>query len=747
MPRLTMPEQDLATELTMLKGVGNRAAPGYAKLGLRTVGDLLYHLPRRYEDRRNLPKIGDLRPGDWASVRAKVKRFEARPTRGGMVILKATLGDGTGALDLTWFNQPWIRRQLEEYEGEVLAYGMVKDGGYNLEMASPEWEKIDAEEGEEAFARIVPVYSLTDGVAQKAMRKAVATALELALPLEDPLPASVLRSQSLMGLDEALRTIHAPPDDEARAEARRRLVFEEFFYLQVALAMRRAETQQELGISFPVEKLLAGASVLDFGSPILDGAVASPQSTIHNPRSSDLFDKERQALRDGEPLWDQIHRMLPFTLTHAQTRVVGEIFDDMAKPHPMNRLVQGDVGSGKTAVAACAILAAIRSGYQAALMAPTEILAEQHAANLRRLMEPLGVGVELLVGKLTATEKRRAAGRVASGEANLAIGTHALIQEGIGFHRLGLVVVDEQHKFGVLQRKALQDKARVGDKSVGNPDVLVMTATPIPRTLTMTIYGDLDVSIIDELPPGRKPIRTHWKLPAERPSVYQEVRRLIDEGRQAYFVCPMVGESEKMNAQAAEDLHYRLSNAEFADKRVALLHGQMKPRDKDAAMDAFRRGEHDILVATTVIEVGVDVPNASIMVVEDANRFGLAQLHQLRGRVGRGGYQSFCVLVADAKGEDARARMEAMVETSDGFVIAETDLKLRGPGVMAGTQQSGNADFRIADLVQDSKQLEVARQAVFRALERDPQLKSSVWGPVMEKVRERRADLAVVSVS
>ena len=733
-----MPEQDLATTLTMLKGVGNRAAPAYAKMGLLTVGDLLYHLPRRYEDRRNLPRIGDLRPGDWASVRARVKRFEARPTRGGMVILKAVVGDGTGALELTWFNQPWIRRQLEGYEGEVLAYGQIKDGGYSLEMASPEWEKIDAEEGEEAFARIVPVYSLTDGIAQKAMRKAVATALELALPLDDPLPPSLLRSQSLLGLDEALRTIHAPPDDEARAEARRRLVFEEFFYLQVALAMRRAETQQEIGIAFPVEALLSGEVILDFGLPIAD---ALPQSTIHNPQSSDLFDKERQALRDGEPLWDQIRRMLPFNLTNAQTRVVGEIFDDMAMPHPMNRLVQGDVGSGKTAVAACAILAAIRSGYQAALMAPTEILAEQHAANLRRLMEPLGVEVDLLVGKLTPTEKRRAAQKAASGETNLAIGTHALIQEGVEFKRLGLVVVDEQHKFGVLQRKALRDK------SVGNPDVLVMTATPIPRTLTMTIYGDLDVSIIDELPPGRKPIRTHWKLPAERSSVYQEVRRLIDEGRQAYFVCPMVGESEKMNAQAAEDLHYRLSNAEFADRRVALLHGQMKPKDKEAAMDAFRRGEHDILVATTVIEVGVDVPNACIMVVEDANRFGLAQLHQLRGRVGRGEYQSFCVLVADAKGEDARARMEAMVETSDGFVIAETDLKLRGPGVIAGTQQSGNADFRVADLVQDSKQLEIARQAVFRALERDPQLKSSVWVPVMERVRERRADLAVVSVS
>ena len=590
-------------------------------------------------------------------------------------------------------------------------------------MASPEWEKIDPEEGEDSFARLFPVYSLVEGIAQKSMRRAVANALDLALPLDDPLPASLLRSQNLMGLDEALRQIHDPESDETRAEARRRLVFEEFFYLQVALAMRRSETQQESGISFPVAALKSGGPKTEGGA------------------ESDLFATERKAMREGEPLWQGIGRMLPFTLTGAQRRVVEEIFDDMEKSHPMNRLVQGDVGSGKTAVAACALLAAIRSGCQGALMAPTEILAEQHAVNLRRLMEPLGVGIELLVGKLTATEKRKAAARVASGEANLAIGTHALIQEGIEFHKLGLVVVDEQHKFGVLQRKALRDKGAV------NPDVLVMTATPIPRTLTMTIYGDLDVSVIDELPPGRKPIITHWKLPDERGSVYQEVRRLVEEGRQAYFVCPMVGESEKMNAQAAEDLHYRLSNAEFSDKRVALIHGQMRPKDKETAMEAFRRGEHDILVATTVIEVGVDVPNASIMVIEDANRFGLAQLHQLRGRVGRGGNQSYCVLVADAKGEDAKARMEAMVETTDGFRIAEKDLELRGPGVMAGTQQSGNADFRVADLIQDSKQLEIARQAVFKALERDPQLKASVWGPVMAKVRVRRADLAVVSVS
>lgn len=735
-----MADPNLTTEIGLLKGVGQRMAPAFEKIGIHTVGDLLYHLPRRYEDRRNLPPIGSLRPGDWATVRGRVRSFEARPTRGGMVVMTAKVGDGTGSIALTWFNQPWIRRQLEGYEGEILAYGQVKDGGYSLEIGSPEWETINPEDTEESFARIVPVYPLTDGLAQKTVRRAVQNALALALPLEDPLPASLRKSQNLMDLTEALRQIHNPENDELRAEARRRLVFEEFFYLQVALAMRRAETHQELGIAFPIEALLEGKSVVAEKKPASALAAAKARFRGEEPKS-DLFVAEREELREGEPLRDQVARMLPFELTGAQKRVVDEVWSDMAAPHPMNRLVQGDVGSGKTAVAACALLAAIRSGYQGALMAPTEILAEQHATNLRRLLEPLGITVELLVGKLTPTEKKRAAARVASGEANLAIGTHALIQDGVDFHRLGLVVIDEQHRFGVLQRKALRDKG------LGNPDVLVMTATPIPRTLTMTIYGDLDLSVIDELPPGRKPIRTHWKGTHERPTVYQEVRRLLDEGRQAYFVCPMVGDSEKMNAQAAEDLHYRLSNAEFADRRVGLLHGQMRARDKEAAMEAFRKHELDILVATTVIEVGVDVANASVMVIEDANRFGLAQLHQLRGRVGRGAHQSFCVLVADSKGEDAIARMEAMVETSDGFVIAERDLELRGPGVMAGTQQSGNADFRVADLVQDGKQLEIARQAVLRALERDPKFEASVWGPVMEKVRERRADLAVVSVS
>ncbi len=714
-------------------------------MGLATVGDVLYHLPRRYEDRRHLPKISKLRPGEFATIKGELQFVDSRPTRGGMVILKAQVGDGSGSLSLTWFNQPWIARQLKAYKGPIIAYGLVKEGSYGLEINSPEWEIIEDGDDEREFLQIVPVYPLTEGVTQKTMRKAAQAAIEGYLGfVEDPLPEEFRRRHKLQPLQWCLRQIHQPESDEWRGAARRRLVFEEFFYMQVALAMRRAEVQQELGISFPLQALIEGGSAPvepsdrpheDFKSPRKAAVVKRAKVDAH------LFESEQEALRTGEPLWEQIHRMLPFTLTSAQQRVIGEVFSDMEMPHPMNRLVQGDVGSGKTAVAAAAILAAIRSGYQTALMAPTEILAEQHYINLHRLFQPLGIEVVLLVGKLSAREKRKGAEKVASGEAKLAIGTHALIQEGVQFSRLGLVVIDEQHRFGVLQRAALREKG------MGNPDVLVMTATPIPRTLTMTVFGDLDVSIIDELPPGRKPIKTHWMQPYKRESVYETVRNLVKEGRQAYFVCPMVSESEKMLAQAAEDLHYRLSTSVFADLRIGLLHGQQKPVEKEEVMDKFRRAELDVLVSTTVIEVGVDVPNSSVMVIEDANRFGLSQLHQLRGRVGRGSTQSFCILIAEAKNDDARARMDVMVATTDGFKIAEEDLRLRGPGEIAGTKQSGNLDFKIADLVQDAKLLEVSRQAAIEIISQDPHLSRPEHAGILAKIGERRSDLAVATIS
>ncbi|CAN5578155.1 ATP-dependent DNA helicase RecG [soil metagenome] len=732
----------LETEVKYLKGVGDRNVKGFHKLGLFTVRDVLHHFPMRYEARSHLPSISRLIPGQFATIKGRVAHVEARPTRGGMVILKAVVRDGTGQVTLTWFNQPWIKRQLEGYKGEIIAYGQVKDGN-TLEMSSPEFEILQEGDDPDDFARIVPVYPSTEGITQKTLRKAAAAAVQGYVELvEEPLPKYFRDREKIDPLMWCLREIHSPANDENRQRARKRLILEEFLYMQLGLAMRRAETNEELGISFPVGSLIAGLPATAVDQSRVLGP-RSEKSVVRELRATEthLFAEEITFQRDHEPLWDQIHRLLPFTLTGAQQRVIAEIFSDMERPHPMNRLVQGDVGSGKTAVAACAMLACVRSGYQAAIMAPTEILAEQHFTNLRLLFEPLGIDVELLVGKLTAQQKRKAAERVKLGLAHISVGTHALIQEGVEFANLGLVVVDEQHRFGVLQRKALRDKG------LGSPDVLVMTATPIPRTLTMTLYGDLELSVIDELPPGRKPIKTHWKVPGERESVFDAVHNLVQQGRQAYFVCPMVSESEKMLAQAAEELHFRLSNTVYPNLRVGLLHGQMKSKEKEAVMQSFRDHELDILVSTTVIEVGVDVPNASIMVIEDANRFGLSQLHQLRGRVGRGQYQSFCILVADAKSDDAQKRMDIMVSTTDGFKIAEEDLIIRGPGELAGTKQHGSLDFKLADLVQDGKLLEVARQAAMRIVEDDPRLSRPEHQRMLVEVQRQRKDSAVVTVS
>lgn len=734
-------DRSLESEVQWLKGVGPKLAPLFNKLGIYTVGDLLYHLPRRYEDRTNIPPIRMIRPGQFVTIRGTLKSVNSRPISGGRVIVKALVADATGTVALTWFNQPWIARKLSDYKGEIVAYGLAKDADLYCEIGAPEYELIEDEEDAADFARIVPVYPATEGLVQRVIRRAVRAAIEQYLGfVNDPLPPTILKSEMLRPIRWSLREIHQPTSDEFRQQARKRLVFEEFFYLQVSLAMKRAETQQELGIAFPIEKLLAGEVVQ------AEVQAAAPNSrkaalVVKETRDAHLFDAELKSKRDGIPIWDQIHQMLPFELTGAQNRVIEEIWSDMAKPHPMNRLVQGDVGSGKTAVAACAMLAAVRSGYQAALMAPTEILAEQHFNNLKHLFEPLGIEVALLVGKQNSRERKKALEATHTGSAKIAVGTHALIQEGVQFDRLGLAVVDEQHRFGVLQRAALREKG------LGNPDVLVMTATPIPRTLTMTLYGDLELSVIDELPPGRRPIKTHSKANFDRTAVYESVKKLVAEGRQAYFVCPMVAESEKMQAQAATDLAYRLENGVFQDLRVGLLHGQMKPSEKENVMERFRRHDLDILVSTTVIEVGVDVPNASVMVIEDANRFGLSQLHQLRGRVGRGSHQSYCILISDARSDDARERMDTMVATTDGFQIAEVDLRLRGPGELAGTAQSGNRDFKIADLVQDGKLLEVARQAAMRLIDEDPSLHKKEYKGVLEKVLERRQSTAVITIS
>jgi ATP-dependent DNA helicase RecG len=706
----------LDTEVQWLKGVGQKRAMLLAKLGLKTVEDVLWYFPRAYQDRRNLPPIGMLPHGAEVTVVGELLSVKTRPIRGGRVMARATVGDDTGEIDLVWFNQPWVVRDLQKVRGKIVAYGTTKDGRVGLEMASPEWEEVEDDDDAGEFARIFPVYPLKAEVKQYMVRSAARSAVDFfANQVSDDLPKELRDREDLRHLAWCLQQMHFPDSMEERDTARRRLVFEEFLYLQLAQQMRRNETKHEVGIGFDFE-----------GEP-------------QGPTSGGLFGADGELATAS--IEEQIKAMLPFELTGAQKRVLQEIWDDMKRPVPMNRLVQGDVGSGKTAVAACAMLAAIRAGYQTALMAPTEILAEQHYINLHRLFDKLGVEVALLVGKQPARQKKKSLQAAASGTARVCVGTHALISEGVEFDKLGLVIVDEQHRFGVLQRAALREKG------YGNPDVLVMTATPIPRTLTMTAFGDLDVSVIDELPPGRKPIKTHWKPARDREKVYAGVRKMLEEGRQAYFVCPMINESEKMQTQAAEDLHYRLSTSTFKDKRVGLLHGQMKPAEKEVVMDQFRQRELDILVSTVVVEVGVDVPNATVMVIEDASRFGLSQLHQLRGRVGRGQHQSFCVLVSDATNDDSTERLKTMVETTDGFKIAEKDLQIRGPGDVAGTQQSGFMEFRVANLIQDGVMLEAARRAAIRILEEDPGLERPENQAMLAHVKEQRSRAALITVS
>ncbi len=710
----------LDTEVQFLKGVGPKTAMLLGKLGIKSVRDILWFFPRRYDDRSKLPQLLMLRAGEAQTVRGRLVDVSTRGTRGGKVLIRAILDDGTSQVGLVWFNQPWVARELQKVQGgEIVAFGMVKEGqGRSLEMTSPEWEVLDEDDEVGDFARITPVYPLTEGVPQWAVRKAAASAIEyFSRLLEDPLTDEILRANRLKPLSWCIKQMHQPDSPDTLDQARGRLVFEEFLYLQLVLQMRRNEVKQEVGISFPISQL----------EHLPPGA------------SPSLF-----AAADGDhkgDLWTQVHAMLPFELTGAQKRVIGEIWQDMERPYPMNRLVQGDVGSGKTAVAASAILAAVKCGYQAAMMAPTEILAEQHYLNLVKLFDPLGITVNLMVGKQTAKQKRTAMEKAAGGEAQVNVGTHALISEGVKFHKLGLAVIDEQHRFGVVQRMALRQKG------FGHPDVLVMTATPIPRTLTMSLYGDLDLSVIDELPPGRKPIKTHWKKPWDRDKVYATVRTLIQEGRQAYFVCPMISESDKMQTQAAEDLHYRLTHETYPDLRVGLLHGQMKPAEKEEVMEQFRRHDLDILVSTVVIEVGVDVPNATVMVIEDANRFGLAQLHQLRGRVGRGSHQSFCILVADATNPDSEKRLRILEETTNGFKIAEEDLKIRGPGDVVGTRQSGEIEFKLANLVDDGPVLETARQAAIGILDRDKNLSRPEHQMLLQKIREQRSYEALIVVS
>ncbi len=677
---------DVDAELMYLKGVGPYRAKLLGKMNLLSVRDLLTHFPARHEDRGNIKTVSELVAGSKESTQVTVlypPQTHAMSGRmSGRSITKVRVGDDTGRLDLQWWNQPWREKQFQAGM-RLFVYGKVSEFNGFLQIESPDFEILSEKDEAVASAsapsgevgRIVPVYPSTEGLLQPHLRRAVADALDKYLPvIPDPLPPQVLENYALRPLDWSLRQIHFPDSLEAKEEARYRLIFEELFLLQVALAQKKQHAQlSEAGLRHEVSE-----------------------------------EKIKKWLAT-----------LPFKLTSAQKRVMNEVRRDMKAPHPMNRLLHGDVGSGKTMVAAYALWTAHASGMQGAMLAPTEILAEQHFSTLTRLFKPLGIEVALLEGSLKAKQKRAIQQDLNEGRVSIVVGTHALIQEGVEFNKLSVAIVDEQHRFGVMQRAALQSKGAGGIR----PDVLVMTATPIPRTLALTIYGDLDVSILDELPPGRQPIKTRLIKPSAREKAYSFVREEVAKGRQAYVVCPLVEESEKLaHLKAATALAEGLRENELKDLRVGLVHGQMNVIERDEQMELFRAGMHDVLVSTTVIEVGVDVPNSTIMIIEDAERFGLSQLHQLRGRVGRGVHKSFCFLLSEPKTDEGKARLNAMCKTQDGFVLANYDLQLRGPGEFYGTRQSGLPDFRIADILNDVEIIAEARQAAFDLVTEDPSL-------------------------
>ena len=678
--------QLLATPLETIRGVGPRVLEKLAKLGLHTVEDALYCLPFRYEDRRQLKKIAQLLPGtDQVFAGEITYAAETVTPRARKKIFEAMVSDGSGLVALKWFRYrgDWMKNQFAVGRKAVFI-GEVKRFGALREVHHPDVEfvpdGVDADTALRAdplsFGRILPVYPLTEGLLQKSLRKIMKEVVDRFASLAvSAIPDDIAHRVQLLPLDEAFRQAHWPEADvslaaleEGRDAARRTLVFDEFFFLELGLALKRRGVVLEEGIPFQVEH------------------------------------------RYTRPL----AKMLPFQLTAAQRRVLGEIKADLMAPHPMNRLVQGDVGCGKTIVALMAALIAIENDTQVAVVAPTEILAEQHYLQFHRWLEALGLRCALLTGAQSGKEKREILDAVRAGAVHLVVGTHALLQEGVEFRQLGLGIIDEQHRFGVRQRGVLKRKGI-------SPHILVMTATPIPRTLSLTLYGDLALSVIDELPPGRTPVVTKVLTENSRERAYDFIKKEIGQGRQAYIVYPLVKESEKSDLLAASEGAAQLQAEIFPDFKIGLLHGQMKPDEKEAVMDDFKKRRIDILVSTTVIEVGLDVPNATVMLVEHAERFGLAQLHQLRGRVGRGADQSHCLLIRSQRcSEDGLKRLQVMTETNDGFRIAEADLEIRGPGEFLGTRQSGLPDFRVANLLRDGRVLEEARREAFRlAVEED----------------------------
>ncbi len=690
--------QGLAAPLQYIKGIGPQRAKLLAKLGLETVEDALFFLPARHEDRSRLTPFRDLRVGDLVTTTGTVAGISPPPRGRRGVPLRLTLRDSTGYLNGVWFNQPYLERVFKRGQ-RLIVHGKVQAPYRHsgaLELHVKDYEIVEEADDETLHTgRLVPVYRLTQGLTARPMRGLMKRLVDgYADLVEEPLPEGLRVRRRLAPLRAALKAGHFPQTEAEQATAHRRLAYDDFFLLQLGLAIRRHREGRQRGLAM-------------------------------NP--------------PGE-LWRRLLGSLPYTLTRAQERVWREIRTDMAEPYPMNRLLQGDVGSGKTVVAALAMLAAIEAGYQAVMMAPTEILAEQHFMTLTGLLVPLGVPVALLTNNTKGKLRAGLLAGVAGGEIACVVGTHALVQEGVGFRRLGLAVVDEQHRFGVAQRATLRGKGE-------SPDVLVMTATPIPRTLALTLYGDLDVSVLDELPPGRKPVLTKARTEPARRGIYAFLREQVAAGRQVYVVCPLVEESEASDLRAATEMAQRLQREVFPDLRVGLLHGRMAFADKERTMREFKEGAIHLLVSTTVIEVGIDIPNASVMLIEHAERFGLSQLHQLRGRVGRGPWKSYCILLTAASSEDAKRRIAAMEETNDGFRIAETDLELRGPGDFFGTRQSGLPEFRVADLLRDAPLLEEARQDAVVLVQGDPSLVNPEHRALRAALLARwRGKLAMASV-
>ena len=670
---------DLTTDVRTIKGIGEQRAKALNKLGIATLRDLISWFPRKYDDRTQAKKIADLVPGESACVAAMIASPPSvAHIRKGMDLVKVRAVDDSGVLDVTFFNQTWLKNQLTQGETYIF-YGKAEGNLLRKTMASPIVER----EGRGEFTgRIVPIYPLTAGVSQLILSRSIRQGLDACADiLPDVLPDEVRQAHHLCRVNYAYENIHFPESAEALDLARRRLAFEELFLFTIGLKRLR-----------------------------------SRRETVHVPPC-------------GAVDMDDFYRALPFSLTDAQRRCVEEALADMRSGVPMNRLCQGDVGSGKTMVAAACVYFCVKNGRQAALMAPTEILAQQHYSGLAPLMENLGIRCALLTGSTKATVKRSICAQLAAGEIDFAIGTHALITGGVEYADLGLVVTDEQHRFGVGQRAALAAKGE-------HPHTLVMSATPIPRTLALILYGDLDVSVIDQLPPGRQPIETYAVPGSYHPRVYNFIRKLVGEGRQAYVVCPMVEENEEQpdERKAVTEYAKKLQDEVFPDLKVAFVHGKMKPKEKDAVMTAFANHETDILVSTTVIEVGVDVPNAAVMVIENAERFGLSQLHQLRGRVGRGKHQSYCILISDNQNEETKQRLKVMTKTGDGFKIAEEDLRLRGPGDFFGERQHGLPGLKIADIGCDTQLLKEAQQAAQDLLERDPEL--TAYPATAERIAE-----------